>query len=394
MVLFALMLPVLLGMMGLGIDVAHIFRERRSLQNVADLAALAGASQIPDDPTSAENIAESVAAENGASNSEVTANAGYDGDETKIEVTVTRDLGLIFMPVFGLDSVTVEGRAVAAHSTSSRTTIFAKKDTHCWDEAIYWNSSNIEVTGDVHSNAAITMNGSDNQIDGSLTYKVGSPRYPIDQQESCEPDVHMNGVNPDIAPEPASWQDWPVLQQDWPALHQDWPAWDQDWPVPSDASVFFDECTYPVPAWTGGDLSNDGDWWVGGTSEDKQLKPGIICYEGSGWLRLNESGISGNVTFIAKHIDISGSNNQFTAFHDDVLFFATAEAYPTMKLGGSGNWQGLIFAPNKGQVAISGSPGLSIQGSIIAWAVKLNGNGWEISGNVGEGTAVPMHLVE
>lgn len=372
MVLFALMLPVLLGMMGLGIDVAHIFRERRSLQNVADLAALAGASQIPGDPSTAENIAESVAVENGASSSEVSANAGYDGDENKIEVTVTRDLGLIFMPVFGLDSVTVEARAVAAHSTSSRTTIFAKKDSHCWYTAIHWRGNNITVTGDVHSNAGMTVDGSSNQLDGRLTYKVGEPEYPLDRQESCEPDVYMTGVNPGITAEPASWQDWPVWHE---------------------ASEFFDECTYTLPASTNGNLSSDGPWWVDGTKDSKRLNPGTICYEGDGWLKLNESGIRGNVTFIAKRIDISGSNNLFTAFRDDVLFFATAEAYPVMKLGGTGNWQGLIFAP-KGQVVISGSSGLSVQGSAIAWMVTLNGSGWEIEGSIGEGTPEPMHLVE
>lgn len=372
MVLFALMLPVLLGMMGLGIDVAHIFRERRSLQNVADLAALAGASQIPGDPVAAESVARSVAAENGASSGEVTANAGYDGDDTKIEVTVTRDIGLIFMPVFGLDSVTVEARAVAAHSTSSRTTIFAKKDSHCWHTAIHWRGSNITVTGDVHSNAGMTVDGSNNQLDGSLTYKVGEPRYPLDDQTSCEPDVFMNGFNPGITAEPASWQDWPVWH---------------------DEAEFLDDCTYLVPDSTGGDLSNDGDWWVGGTSDSKQLNPGIICYEGNGWLKLNDSGIRGNVTFIAKNIDISGLNNQFTAFRDDVLFFATAEAYPVMTLGGTGNWQGQIFAP-KGQVVVTGSSGLSIQGSIIAWMTTLNGTNWQISGSIGEGIDVPMHLVE
>ena len=46
MVLFALLLPVLFGFMGLGIDVGLAYVEKGKVQDIADAAALAGAAKL------------------------------------------------------------------------------------------------------------------------------------------------------------------------------------------------------------------------------------------------------------------------------------------------------------------------------------------------------------
>src|SRR4051794_38197090 len=46
MILLALLLPVLIGMMGLTIDAGMLLAARRQAQNVADAAALAGADDL------------------------------------------------------------------------------------------------------------------------------------------------------------------------------------------------------------------------------------------------------------------------------------------------------------------------------------------------------------
>ena len=48
-VLFALLLPVLFGFMGLGIDVGLAYVEKGKVQDIADSAALAGAAHLADD---------------------------------------------------------------------------------------------------------------------------------------------------------------------------------------------------------------------------------------------------------------------------------------------------------------------------------------------------------
>ncbi len=131
MVLFALFLPVLIGMMGLGVDAAHLFNERRGIQSAADLAALAGASQLPDDLGAASSVASDIAADNGYA-SGVTVSSPYNGNENQIEVQITDEVSLFFMPVLGLSSVTVSARSVASHEINAGTAVFVHKDTHCW----------------------------------------------------------------------------------------------------------------------------------------------------------------------------------------------------------------------------------------------------------------------
>ena len=48
-VLFALLLPVLFGFMGLGIDVGLAYVEKGKVQDIADSAALAGAAHLSDE---------------------------------------------------------------------------------------------------------------------------------------------------------------------------------------------------------------------------------------------------------------------------------------------------------------------------------------------------------
>ena len=48
-VLFALLLPVLFGFMGLGIDVGLAYVEKGKVQDIADAAALAGAAKLSAD---------------------------------------------------------------------------------------------------------------------------------------------------------------------------------------------------------------------------------------------------------------------------------------------------------------------------------------------------------
>ena len=262
MVLFALFLPVLIGMLGLGVDAAHLFNERRSVQSAADLAALAGASQLPDSPGSASSVASDIAGDNGYTNG-VTVTSPYDGNENQIEVQISDNVGLFFMPVLGLSSVTVSARSVASHEINAGTAILAKKDYHCWEGTVTWRGNNITVDGTVHSNGGLTVTGSNNTVsDGKLTYKTGAPVYPHDGWTDCGPENIITGSNPGVNIDAGPWQDWPVLYGA------------SDMP-----------CTYNLGS--NGDLERNGAWWVGGTMlPAKQLNPGVICVNGSNWLTL------------------------------------------------------------------------------------------------------------
>ncbi|MEZ4520335.1 MAG: pilus assembly protein TadG-related protein [Thermomicrobiales bacterium] len=365
-VLFALLLPVLIGIMGLAIDAGMIFQERRSLQSAADLSALAGASQLPADPGAAESVARSVATENGVPGGAIAAVAGYGGDDSKIEVTIDQTVGLFFMPVLGLDSVNISARAVAEHEVGFGASIFAKKDTHCWDRAIDWSASNVQLAGDAHSNAGLMLTGNDNIITGKLTYKTGNPAYPIDGWTSCLAHVYTTGSNPDVTVDESSWQDYPESYT---------------------ADDF--SCSYSV---ADGNVNAAGPWWVDGDPTTKRLNPGVIC--SSTTLTLNDTGVRGTVTFVAPRINITGNNFELEPYADDVLILGTAGGWPSVRLRATGGtWEGMIFTRD-GQVELTGYSDFDLRGSIVAWAVSIKGDSWQISGNTGTGINEPMRLVE
>ncbi len=186
--------------------------------------------------------------------------------------------------------------------------------------ALYLYGSNITIDGSAVVDSGLTISGSDNTVTGGVKYKVGAPVYPLDHWTSCEPNVSMTGNNPGIDIQQGVWTDWPVdyAKSDFP-------------------------CTYNL----GSDpnLERNGPWWVDGTMlPKKKFNPGVICYDGSGWMFMQEDGVSGNVTFRAKNIDIGGTGTNFTAYSNGVLFFSDGTSFPSVKLDPvGGRWEGLIY---------------------------------------------------
>src|SRR6476469_3239693 len=98
----------LIGVAGAAIDVGSWYQAKRSLQNAADAAALAGASQIPNGWPAASSTAAAEYAKNGrpgdsanyASSTAVVAN-------DSITVTATRQAPTYFTRIFGFMGVTI-----------------------------------------------------------------------------------------------------------------------------------------------------------------------------------------------------------------------------------------------------------------------------------------------
>jgi uncharacterized membrane protein len=67
LIIFALGLAVLLGFTAMAIDVGILYGDPRHLQNTADAAALAGAAELPNDPSAAKAEAENWALKHGLS---------------------------------------------------------------------------------------------------------------------------------------------------------------------------------------------------------------------------------------------------------------------------------------------------------------------------------------
>jgi Flp pilus assembly protein TadG len=120
----AIAMPLVLGSIGLGVDVGLAYSLRQEAQHQADAAAMAAALEIASGKTTdeAQAAAEDDAADNGwlesrgdtiAVTSPPTAGP-FAGDATAAEVQVTRPVQLSFVRFVGADSdITVSARAVA-----------------------------------------------------------------------------------------------------------------------------------------------------------------------------------------------------------------------------------------------------------------------------------------
>ena len=121
LVLFAILLPVLIAMMGLIIDLGHAQYRKRVMQTAADAAAFAGAHTLKrKDFTNVNSNCLYDAGKNGFDGSggeTITINrpplsGDFTGDTDFVEVIITEDAPARFMSFFGTGAVEVSARGV------------------------------------------------------------------------------------------------------------------------------------------------------------------------------------------------------------------------------------------------------------------------------------------
>ncbi|HEU4759248.1 MAG TPA: pilus assembly protein TadG-related protein, partial [Dehalococcoidia bacterium] len=117
LIVFVLALGVLLGFVAMAIDVGLLLHERRSLQNAADAAALAGVQDLPLSPQEAVTKARDWLGRNGVDgDATVTMTTPYKGNPNSLEVVVQEQIPFLFARVLGKESASVKARAVASRS--------------------------------------------------------------------------------------------------------------------------------------------------------------------------------------------------------------------------------------------------------------------------------------
>ena len=113
-VMTVLFLAVLVGGMAMVLDVGAWFRADRKLQADSDASALAGAQALPEDPGMATALALEYGDINGGSidTGDITIETRVLPNDTMV-IDSDRDAPGVFTGLFGIDSVTVHGHAVA-----------------------------------------------------------------------------------------------------------------------------------------------------------------------------------------------------------------------------------------------------------------------------------------
>lgn len=136
--MFALMLPVLFGIVGLGVEVGIWFKERRELQTIADAAAVSAAIENTFGATQAELEAAATleATNNGfdAATDAITyvgtpTSGAYAGESGYIEVIVSRQLETILSQVFYTLDPSTTARAVASTVADQEACVLALSPT-------------------------------------------------------------------------------------------------------------------------------------------------------------------------------------------------------------------------------------------------------------------------
>ncbi len=131
--LFALVAPALIGAIGLGMETAWWYTDQRSMQNAADAAALAAASNATDSyDDEAASVASQYGYTNGANGATVTstnAAACPGGGSNCYQVSITLKQQLYLLPVIGFSgdttyggqpAQTIRASAIATRATTSR----------------------------------------------------------------------------------------------------------------------------------------------------------------------------------------------------------------------------------------------------------------------------------
>ena len=120
---------VLLGIVGLAIDIGYLELLKLRMQTAADAAAVGGVQEFRmNGASSVTAAARADAAANGFTNGanavSVTVNHPPSGgfstaDPTAVEVIITRDAGTMFLSALGLTSATIKARSVARQGSST-----------------------------------------------------------------------------------------------------------------------------------------------------------------------------------------------------------------------------------------------------------------------------------
>ena len=133
-IVFAMMLPILLGMMGLVFDLGYAYEYKRQMQTAADAAAMAGAYTLQrKEEAQLNSYALYDAAKNGFDGSRgetrtvnnPPSGGDFAGDSGFVEVIISHQLPTSFLRVLGVSSMDITARAVGGMSAGTGGCVYA-----------------------------------------------------------------------------------------------------------------------------------------------------------------------------------------------------------------------------------------------------------------------------
>ena len=342
-------LVALLGMAALTIDIGQLVIAAQFAQNTVDAAALAGVSQLPDLTETATETGFYIEANNEEHGFDVALSSEHgmvyrapgetvesygqlSDDEHALTVTGEVEVRYIFAPVLGLESATITRSATALQAPGDMpTTIFAHHEN---EHAIIFSGDDLDMTGLVHSNGGIDVNGVNAMFHGPVEYfnVLRDPSGTTTYEAGCQ--RHNK-------------REWPI----------DYTATD------------FEPYDYVI----------EGNWEP--TTDNLTLAPGNYFVNGSVKIKGNFL-VAEDCTIVATGtIHLAGNDPKFTPHDQSVsLYSLGGDIYTTAP---NAEVDGILFAPTGHIDYLGGGQRIF---SLIAQTVSFYGNATDVTGV--EGTSV------
>lgn len=216
----ALLMPIVIGGLGLGAEATFWYFTQRKLQNSADVAAYAGAAQLRStrDQTLISEAALAAAVKTGYKSSIGTISADWPakngtfaGDSNAVEITISENLPRMLTALFASGNVAVSGRAVAQLKQGFPTCVLSLDPSA--DGAITFTGTSDATleSCNVHANSvsesAVTVSGS-GRVSTPCVSSVGgvSATSGLNMQECATPIEYADPVTDPFAdvPDPSN----------------------------------------------------------------------------------------------------------------------------------------------------------------------------------------------
>jgi hypothetical protein len=407
LVVAAFAMLAVLGFGALAIDAGVVLHERRELQGAADAAALAGAAELPSSPSTAAQTAMDYVERNGIDpddpDTTVQVTTPYDDDASKIEVTISGEVGFFFGPVLGIDGAHVDARAVAESSGSGSGdyAILVLNETEC---SAFKQSGSANLTIE---DGGIMVNSDCSQA----FKKTGSGDITADVIHHFHEGGYQISGSGDVTPDPS-----PVTERVEDPL-ADWVPPEPGDPAPGSEGTADDpQLTHLMGS---GDRTVYPGTYYGGLkisgSGDTTFEPGIYIMAGGG-LELSGSGdYTGDGVMIYntndpdhpagagdyERIQITGSGDLvFTAPTDEpypnMLFWQDAANTEDFDKAGSGNiTEGIFYLPSA-KLDVSGSGNIGAVQFIVDQFEKTGSGNLTLTGGdyIDTGGPLGIRLIE
>jgi hypothetical protein len=423
LVLFALSLTMFMLLCAVVIDVGYWWVTGKKAQIAADACALAAAGELPkvyaDDPECVieevggpdyvlTNLPDQSNPNEGPRHLSTRVRSPYNGDSSLVEATVQVRVGTFFGKIVGYESVDLTRRAVAERLYGEGDIAIYSHSSQCPEDAppnqgesLQFNGNNHWVNGRVHSNGEWLVNNGGPE---PFWAKVGTRIHCVSLQPHNQIRFGGDGWSTgqtkpdDVGPAPLNWPE------------------------------FFNPAEFGWPTCSGAAFSgqkieiSDTELKVTGrpnlilpiVNGRRVIPSGTYC--ATELFTLSGNHMDGNITALAPKIEVQGNDLHFTPYAPNgVLFFQVAnintftddDGEPDGKgplycqftnemllsNGNAGQWKGKVFHPC-GQIRVNGNDASGLEGAIYGLRVRVNGNGFNMTGKGGGGPLRDTALVE